>query len=86
MIHFALDATGSVVDTVQRGLGSSFRFDRGTAGKFMGLFNRVFAGQRIDEWASDYTLVAARTLNQVAADLIVSVEGDRQGQPERRAV
>ncbi len=76
MIHFALDATGSVVDTVQRGLGSSFRFDRGTAGKFMGLFNRVFAGQRIDEWASDYTLVAARTLNQVAADLIVSVEGE----------
>ncbi|QHL92059.1 hypothetical protein GVO57_14340 (plasmid) [Sphingomonas changnyeongensis] len=37
----------------------------------MGLFNRIFAGQRIDEWASDNTLEAARTLNQVAGDLIV---------------
>ncbi|MCB4859164.1 hypothetical protein K7W03_06065 [Sphingobium sp. PNB] len=42
----------------------------------MGLFNRIFAGQKIDEWASDYTLVAARTLNQVAADLIVSAEDE----------
>lgn len=40
----------------------------------MGLFNRIFAGQKIDDWASDYTLVAARTLNQVAADLIVCAE------------
>ena len=36
-------------------------------GEMMGLFNRIFAGQKIDQWASDYTLVAARTLNQAAA-------------------
>ncbi|MDH7974540.1 hypothetical protein QH494_20310 [Sphingomonas sp. AR_OL41] len=40
----------------------------------MSLFNRIFAGQKLDEWASDYTLVAARTLNQAAADLIVCAE------------
>ena len=76
MIHFALAATGSVVESVQQGLCSSFRFDRVAAGIFVGLFNRVFVGQRIDEWASDYALVAARTLNQVAADLIVSAEAE----------
>lgn len=40
----------------------------------MSLFNRIFAGHKIDEWVSDYTLIAARTLNQVAADLIVCAE------------
>lgn len=40
----------------------------------MGLFRRIFGDQRIDDWASDYTLIAARTLNQVAADLIVCAE------------
>jgi hypothetical protein len=39
-------------------------------GSSMGLFNRIFDGHRIDAWASEYTLIAARTLNQVAADLI----------------
>ena len=42
----------------------------------MGLFNRIFLGHRIDDWASEYSLVAARTLNQVAADLIASAEQD----------
>jgi hypothetical protein len=40
----------------------------------LGLFNRIFAGHKIDEWASCYALVAARTLNQVAADLIICAE------------
>jgi hypothetical protein len=40
------------------------------------LFNRIFAGHKIDEWASAYTLIAARTLNQVAADLIVRAEDE----------
>lgn len=42
----------------------------------MGLFNRIFLGHRIDDWASEYSLVAARTLNQVVADLIASAEQD----------
>lgn len=42
----------------------------------MGLFNPIILGHRIDDWASEYSLVAARTLNQVAADLIVSAEQD----------
>jgi hypothetical protein len=42
----------------------------------MGLFNRIFLGHRIDDWASEYSLVAARTLNQVAVDLIASAEQD----------
>lgn len=40
----------------------------------MSLFNRIFLGQKIDEWASDYTLLAARTLNQVAIDLNISAD------------
>lgn len=42
----------------------------------MGIFNRIFLGHQIDEWASEWTLIAARTLNQVAADVIVSAEED----------
>ena len=42
----------------------------------MGLFNRIILGHRIDDWASEYSLVAARTLNQVAADLLASAEQD----------
>ncbi len=42
----------------------------------MGLFNRVFLGHKIDEWASEWTLIASRTLNQVAADLIVLAEDE----------
>ena len=42
----------------------------------MSLFNRIFAGQAIDAWASDYTLIAAKTLNQVASDLVVSAEAE----------
>ena len=40
----------------------------------MSLFNRIFLGHRIDAWARDYKIIAARTLNQVAADLIASAE------------
>lgn len=42
----------------------------------MGLFNRIILGHRIDDWASNWSLFAARTLNQVAADLIASAEQD----------
>lgn len=42
----------------------------------MSLLNRIFLGHRIDAWTSDYTLIAARTLNQVAADLIAETEHD----------
>lgn len=42
----------------------------------MSLFNRIFLGQKIDEWAAEWTLIAARTLNQVAADIIVSAEDE----------
>lgn len=40
----------------------------------MKLFTRIFGDHRIDEWVSEYTLIAARTLNQAAANLIVSAE------------
>ncbi len=42
----------------------------------MGILNRILIGRKIDAWASDHTLIAARTLNQVAADLIVEVEAE----------
>lgn len=42
----------------------------------MSIFNRIFLGHRIDDWASHCKLVAARTLNQVAADLIAASEED----------
>ena len=34
--------------------------------------DRIFANRAIDDWCADYTLFAARTLNQVAADAISS--------------
>jgi hypothetical protein len=37
---------------------------------------RIILGHRIDDWASEYSLVAARTLNQVPADLLASAEQD----------
>lgn len=40
----------------------------------MGLFNRLFLGRELDVWASEHSLMARRTLNQVAADLIVVAE------------
>jgi hypothetical protein len=40
------------------------------------LLNRIFASHKIDGWASDHTLAAARRLNQLAADLIVAAEVD----------
>ncbi len=45
----------------------------------MGLLSRLLARREIDEWAADYTLMAARILNQVAADLIGSVEEEITG-------
>ncbi len=40
----------------------------------MSLLNRIFASHKIDGWASDHTLAAARKLNLLAADLIVTAE------------
>ncbi|KPH67120.1 hypothetical protein [Novosphingobium sp. ST904] len=42
----------------------------------MSLFNRIFLARKIDAWANDYKIIAARTLNQVAADLIAYAEGE----------
>lgn len=42
----------------------------------MKLFQKFFIDQRFDEWASDQTLLAARILNQAAADLILQAEED----------
>lgn len=67
MIGFELAATGFVVETVLRWPMLRAGFGREASGEMKGLFNRIFAGQKIDERASDYTLVAARTLNQAAA-------------------
>lgn len=40
----------------------------------MRAFLNIFGDHKVDEWASDHTLIAARTLNQVAADLILNAE------------
>ena len=40
----------------------------------MGLFSRLFLGPQLDAWASDYTVIAQRTLQQVAADLILNAD------------
>ncbi len=42
----------------------------------MSLFQRLFIDQRFDAWVSDNSLVAARILNQAAADLILLAEED----------
>jgi hypothetical protein len=42
----------------------------------MSLLTRLIGNHDIDDWQSEYTLIAARTLNQVAADLIVAAESD----------
>lgn len=42
----------------------------------MSLFNRLFLGRKIDDWASRNALIAATALNQVAADLIVNAEAE----------
>lgn len=42
----------------------------------MNLLNRLLGYQQFDDWVADYTFVAARTLNQVAGDLIVAVENE----------
>lgn len=42
----------------------------------MSLLNRIFASHKIDGWASDHTLVAARKLNLLAANLIVIAEAE----------
>ena len=39
-------------------------------------FDRIFGNRAIEEWRADYTLFAARTLNQVAADAITAVDSD----------
>ena len=41
--------------------------------------DRIFGNRAIDDWCADYTLFAARTLNQVAADAISSVEVELDG-------
>ena len=40
----------------------------------MGILNRIFLGHRIDQWASDNILIAARILNQVACDVLGNAE------------
>lgn len=42
----------------------------------MGFINRIFLGHKINTWVSNQTLIAARTLNQVAADLIANAEDE----------
>jgi hypothetical protein len=42
----------------------------------MNFFERLFYDQRFDEWASKHSLLAARVLNQAAADLILQAEHD----------
>ncbi len=42
----------------------------------MNLFERLFFDHRFDEWASAHSLLAARVLNQAAADLILQAEDD----------
>ncbi|GFZ98759.1 hypothetical protein GCM10010923_03730 [Blastomonas marina] len=42
----------------------------------MQFLTRLFVDHSFDEWASDQTLLAARVLNQAAADLILQTEED----------
>ncbi|QXF12810.1 MULTISPECIES: hypothetical protein [Sphingopyxis] len=42
----------------------------------MKLFARLFVDHRFEEWASEQTLLAARILNQAAADLMLHAEED----------
>lgn len=42
----------------------------------MKLFDKIFRDQRYDDWASSQTLLAARVLNQAAADLLVLADQD----------
>lgn len=75
-LAFKLETTGSVVKTGQKVPAEESDSTERLRGKLMSLLNRIFAGQRIDDWAAEYTLIAARTLNQVAADLILSAEDE----------
>ena len=40
----------------------------------MGILNRIFLRPRIDLWASDNILIAARILNQVACEVLANAE------------
>lgn len=42
----------------------------------MDIFQRIFADHRFDEWVSDQTMMAARILNQAAADIILQSEDE----------